>query len=120
MQSKVHLSFLFKAKCLPIANDDVLSSDEDLADVTYGAQNPKVIDVAKDLLEKLRSEGKNSDANKLWNAIQCALDKLRAVASLTGREMSWNIKGIQDSFKSAQDKLNALIRDLKHSNNYSD
>jgi len=102
-------------------NEDMQAYDQNVAAMSQKDPTvPKLIELAKDLLERLKSDGKSGDANKLLNAIQCTLDKFRAMGSLTGREMQWNIKGTQDALKSAEDKLVNMIKDLKKCNHYTD
>lgn len=108
--------------CAPVDNDDP-DNDElhKLPNILGNSQliqkHQKLIQMAQELLSKLRRNGKNDQAQKLWQAIECANRSLQAFMSINpGREFNFSVKAIIENLKKAQDKLDHLIHDLKDNN----
>lgn len=82
-------------------------------------KHQKLIQEAQQLLNKLRSEGQKEQADRLWQAIECANRSMQAFMSMhPGREFNFSVKAIIENLKKTQDKLDHLIHDLKNNNQH--
>lgn len=81
-------------------------------------KHQKLIQAAQELLNKLRNGGRKEQADRLWQAMECANRSMQAFMSINpGREFNFSVKAIIENLKKSQDKLDHLIHDLKDNNN---